>query len=91
MATAGILRARAGKVRILDRGDLPHGWDPTTDARTPLWEAAMHLVKAHQDHGEPAAADLLRRLGGLGDAARDLAPLTQGHRAGRDRDVPRHR
>jgi putative DNA methylase len=73
MQESGILKARAGKVHLLDRGELKDGWDPAADSRTPVWEVTMHLVKRHQEHGEEAASDLLRQVGGLGDAARDLA------------------
>ncbi|MGH9306962.1 MAG: DUF1156 domain-containing protein [Acidimicrobiales bacterium] len=71
---AGILLARAGRVRLLRRAELAEGWDPTSDARVPVWEVTQHLVKAVWDGGsEAVAADLVRRIGGLGDAARDLA------------------
>ena len=71
---AGILAARAGRVRLLRRAELATDWDPTTDERMPVWEVTQQLVKALWDDGsESGAADLVRRLGGLGEAARDLA------------------
>ena len=71
---AGILIARAGRVRLLRRAELAEGWDPTTDERMPVWEVTQQLVKALWDDGsESGAGDLVRRLGGLGEAARDLA------------------
>jgi putative DNA methylase len=71
---AGILVARAGRVRLLRRAELAAGWDPTTDERMPVWEVTQQLVKALWDDGsESGAADLVRRLGGLGESARDLA------------------
>ncbi len=71
---AGILIARAGRVRLLRRAELAEGWDPTTDERMPVWEVTQQLVKALWDDGsESGAADLVRRLGGLGESARDLA------------------
>ena len=71
---AGILVARAGRVRLLRRAELTDGWDPATDSRVPVWEVTQQLVKALWDDGsEAVASDLLRRLGGLGEAARDLA------------------
>lgn len=33
----------------------------------------QHLVKSLNDDGEGAASDLLRRVGGLGETARELA------------------
>jgi putative DNA methylase len=71
---AGILVARAGRVRLLRRAELAEDWDPTTDERMPVWEVTQQLVKALWDDGsESGAADLVRRLGGLGESARDLA------------------
>ena len=71
---AGILVARGGRVRLLRRAELAADWDPTTDERMPVWEVTQQLVKALWDDGsESGAADLVRRLGGLGEAARDLA------------------
>lgn len=69
----GILRSSAGKVRLLERDELPDDWDPATDDRLSVWEATQHLVKALEDHGEGAAADLLDRLGGYGDSVQQLA------------------
>ncbi|MGC8627581.1 MAG: DUF1156 domain-containing protein [Acidimicrobiales bacterium] len=70
---AGILVARAGRVRLVPRDELPAGWDPATDKHVTVWEVAQHLVRAIDKEGEPKAADLLRKVGGLGYAARDLA------------------
>lgn len=70
---AGILRARGGRVRLLQVSELPSSWDPASDRRISAWEVTQHLVKALDEAGEAGAADLLRRLGGLGDVARDLA------------------
>jgi putative DNA methylase len=70
---AGILEARAGKVWLLSRDEMPDDWDPTADPRIPVWEATQHLIKRLESGGEQAAADLLRRMGTLGDLARDLA------------------
>lgn len=71
---AGILFARAGRVRLLRRNELPDDWDPASDSRVPVWEVAQQFVKRVWDHGsEGQAADLVRKVGGLADAARDLA------------------
>jgi putative DNA methylase len=75
LADGGILDARGGRTRLLSREELPDGWDPTTDPRISVWEATQHLVKQLETGGESAAGALLRQLGGLGDAARDLAYL----------------
>lgn len=73
MVESGIIRSGGGKVRLLGRDELPDRWDPATDKRTPVWEATQHLVKRLETDGESSAARLLRRLGGLGDAAQLLA------------------
>jgi putative DNA methylase len=71
---AGILVARAGRVRLLRRSELAADWDPTTDMRMPVWEVTQQLVRALWDEGSEAkAGELVRRLGGVGEVARDLA------------------
>jgi putative DNA methylase len=70
---AGILISRAGKVRLLRRDELLADWDPVTDRRPTVWEAAHYLARRLESGGEEAAAELLRRLGGLGETARELA------------------
>lgn len=70
---AGILRARAGKVRLLRRDELPADWDPTRDRRITVWEITQHLIRAQQGEGDAGAASLLAKVGSLGEIARDLA------------------
>lgn len=69
---AGIVEARAGKVRLLKREEL-EAWDPTTDDRATIWEACQHLIKTLEFDGEAAAGRLLKQLDSRADAARDLA------------------
>jgi putative DNA methylase len=73
LVAAGILESRAGKVRLLDRSELPRGWDPAADSRLTVWEVSQHLIRALDSGGENEAAALLRKVGGFGEAARDLA------------------
>lgn len=74
MAEAGILVAKAGKVRLLRTDELAPGWDPNTDKRFTIWEATHHLVRALDARGEEGAADLTARLGGArAELARDLS------------------
>lgn len=73
LVAAGILESKAGKVRLLQRSELPDTWRPTTDPRLTVWELAQHLIRALESGGENEAADLLRRIGGLGETARELA------------------
>jgi len=73
LVATGIVASRAGKVRLLDRDELPPRWDPAGDRRPTVWEVAQHLIRALDTGGEAAAAELLRRVGGPGEAGRALA------------------
>jgi putative DNA methylase len=74
LAEAGIIGRRPGKVWLLDRGDLDAGWDPASDRRATVWEAAQHLIRRLDEGGEEAAAKLLRTLPGtMADNAKELA------------------
>ncbi|RIH90979.1 hypothetical protein Mterra_00059 [Calidithermus terrae] len=73
MVRAGIVAARSGKVRLLRPEELPEGWNPASDNDIPVWEATHHLIRVLNSGGEAEAAELLSRLGGLGDVARELA------------------
>lgn len=73
LVDAGLFESHAGRVRLLGRQELRPDWDPATDSRLTVWEVTQHLVKRLEDGGESAAADLLRRVGGLGETARELA------------------
>jgi putative DNA methylase len=73
LVDAGILYARAGRVRLLRREELAERWDPRTDKRRTLWEVTQYLIRALDMEGEDAAAALLLATGEQGDIARDLA------------------
>ncbi len=73
LVEAGILAAKGGKVRLLRRAELDNNWDPATDRRLTIWEVTQHLIRQLDQAGESGAADLLRKLGSVGDVARDLA------------------
>ena len=73
LVEVGIISARAGKVRLLNRSELLPNWNPATDKRRVHWEIAQYLIHAHDTAGESAAADLLRQLGAAGEIGRDLA------------------
>ncbi len=72
MVEAGILEAKSGKVRLLERHELDAGWDPATDKRLTVWEMTQHLIRRLEE-GEAAAAGLARQLGSNAQVARDLA------------------
>jgi putative DNA methylase len=73
LVRAGLVESGGGKVRLLDRDELDSNWDPTKDSRLTVWEVTQHLVRRLMNENEASAAELLARVGGLGDAARDLA------------------
>lgn len=71
MVEAGILAARAGKVRLLRPSELPADWDPATDKRLTVWEMVHHLIRVLAI-GEGAVAELVAKLGVKAEAAREL-------------------
>jgi putative DNA methylase len=73
LAEAGILAAKAGKVRLLRRENLAADWDPTRDRRITVWEVTQHLIRTLEQQGETGAAALVQNVGGLGEVAHDLA------------------
>ncbi len=73
LVEAGIVAAARGRVRLLAREEYSLDWDPAKDRRVPVWEATQRLVRLLLEEGEVPAGELLAKLGGLGDAARDLA------------------
>lgn len=73
LVRAGLVKSGGGKVRLLERDEMDHRWDPTTDARLTVWGVTQQLIRRLMNEGEASAAELLARVGGLGDAARDLA------------------
>ena len=73
MAGTGILHSRAGKVRLLRRDELSEEWDPTSEHRLTVWSVTQHLIRQLDKHGETSTATLASKIGGLADAARDLA------------------
>ena len=72
LVEAGILASKGGKVQLLRPDQLPEDWDPTTDARLTAWEMVHHLVRALEEGGESAAAELAARLGAKAEVAREL-------------------
>ena len=78
VAQAGVVASRDGRVRLVDRSEMPVDWDPARDSRLTVWETTQHLIRA-LDSSESDAASLLARLGeGLGERARQLAYLLYG-------------
>jgi putative DNA methylase len=73
LVEAGFLQAQSGKVRLLRREELDAEWDPSTDKRLTMWEITQYLIRKLEQEGESAAAMLVHKLGGMAEAARDLA------------------
>ncbi len=70
---AGVIYAKAGKVRLLKRTELDINWDPTTDKKLTVWECVQYLIKALEDKGEAGAAEILKKIGGLSEPVKELA------------------
>ncbi|MEO8411715.1 MAG: hypothetical protein ABI478_14200, partial [Propionivibrio sp.] len=68
LVEAGILHAKAGKVRLLKPAELPDHWDPASDPRLNVWEIVHHLIRVL----EAAAAALVAKLGSRAETAREL-------------------
>ena len=73
MVGAGILSSSRGKVRLLRPEQLPLKWDPATDKRLTAWETVHYLVRALEEGGEGAAAEIVAKLGSQAETARELA------------------
>jgi len=73
LVEAGILFAKAGKVRLLKREEIQTDWKPEKDSRLPIWEITQHLIRTLDQKGETGAAELLVKLGNQGELAKELA------------------
>lgn len=70
---AGLILAKAGKVRLVRRDEMPEDWTPQTDKHPTAWEAVQHLAYINDRQGADAAGVLMSKLGDLADSARQLA------------------
>ncbi|EKD07856.1 hypothetical protein SPLC1_S361080 [Arthrospira platensis C1] len=76
LETAGILTAKAGKVRLLTRDELPEKLTTEKDTRLPHWKLTQGLIQRLLQKGETGAAELLsglRQQKAEVEIARDLA------------------
>ena len=71
--TAGVVESGGGKVRLLKWAEYEADWDPTTDNRTPVWEACHQMIRSLNDQGESAAGELLAKMPEKGEPIRQLA------------------
>ena len=69
---AGVIFAKAGKVRLLKRTELVADWDPNTDKKLTVWECVQNLIKAFENKGESGAAEILKKIGGLSEPVKEL-------------------
>lgn len=73
LVQAGVAKAEKGKVRLLRRDELRKDYEPRDDRRPTVWEATQQLIRALDTGGEKAAAALAKKLGSVGDLAKELA------------------
>jgi putative DNA methylase len=75
LADAGVIVSGAGKVRLKKPAEYPTDWDPTSDARLPIWEVLHQLIRAFRADGESGAGRVLHAeaVKPKADAARQLA------------------
>lgn len=74
LVRAGLLEAREGVVRLLNRDEYPDDWDPLQDSRLSVWKCTHHLIQQLERRGEEGAAKLASQLGaGRSEEARALA------------------
>lgn len=70
---AGVVESGGGKVRLLKWAEYKADWDPTTDNRTPVWEACHQMIRSLNNQGESAAGTLLAKMPEKGESIRQLA------------------
>jgi putative DNA methylase len=69
LVDAGILEAKAGKVRLLRPEEYSEKWQSHVTA----WEVMQRAIHALDKHGEVAAGNVLGKAGDLAQVVRDLA------------------
>lgn len=73
LVEAGIIFAKGGKVRLLNREELDPNWDPVTDKRATIWEFVQHLVRVLDKEGLDRAAVLVGKIGAISESSKLLA------------------
>lgn len=73
VSEAGVVESGGGKVRLLKWAEYDSDWDPTTDNRTPIWEACHQMIRSLNNQGESAAGELLAKMPERGEPIRQLA------------------
>jgi len=73
LESAGVIKAKSGKVRLLKRDELAESWDPTKDKKITVWECVQHIIKTLEIKGESGAAEIMKKLGGQTEPVKELA------------------
>lgn len=70
---SGIVHAKASKVRLIARSELKPPGSAERRGEGTIWEVTQQLVKALDERGESAVAELIRELGDDAEKAKDMA------------------
>ena len=70
---AGVIEAGGGNVRLLKWSEYPQDWDPSSDSRTPIWEACHQMIRVLNQQGESESGALLAKMPERGEPIRQLA------------------
>jgi putative DNA methylase len=70
---AGVIEAGSGHVRLLRWREYDKSWDPTGDARIPIWQVLHQMILAFQAEGDSGAGKIYAALAAKTEAARQLA------------------
>ena len=70
---SGIIYAGGGKVRILQREELPEDWTPEGDNRLTDWEICQQMIRAQETKGNDGLARLIKKCGSRAEHGRALA------------------
>ncbi|HEY4036949.1 MAG TPA: DUF1156 domain-containing protein [Ktedonobacteraceae bacterium] len=73
LVDAGILEAKAGKVRLLRPEEFSEKWQSEANPHLTAWEVMQRAIHALDKHGEVAAGNVLSQAGDLAEVVRDLA------------------
>lgn len=63
LVRSSVFEAAGGNARLLRPGELSGEWDPLTDVRTSLWEAAVRLAGALDAKGVDAVMPMMAHVG----------------------------
>lgn len=70
---AGIIYAGGGKVRLLQREELPEDWTPEGDNRLTDWEICQQMIRTQEARGNEGLARLIKKCGSRAENGRALA------------------